>query len=131
MVRKKRARPVTGKVCPELSDDLLRGAGAIALFLFGDAGQRRKVYYLASGTNLKLPIFRIGKSSVHGNRNSLSGLNGGKSEMSKFETELKHPFNLDAVRWAIPVRGGRREISWRRIDVETWLQNRSRSGGAL
>lgn len=60
MVRKERARPVTGKACPELSDDLLRGAGAIALFLFGDAGQRRRVYYLASETNLKLPIFRIG-----------------------------------------------------------------------
>ena len=51
--------------------------------------------------------------------------------MSKFETELKHPFNLDAVRWAIPVRGGHREISWRRIDVETWLETRSRSGGAV
>ena len=60
MKQKKRARPVTGKVCPELTGDLLRGAGAIALYLFGDTGQRRKVYYLASGTNLKLPIFRIG-----------------------------------------------------------------------
>lgn len=60
MKQKKRARPVAGKVCPELADDLLRGAGAIAQFLFGDDNKRRKVYYLASETNLKLPIFRIG-----------------------------------------------------------------------
>ena len=60
MARKERVRPVTGKVFPELSDDLLHGAGAIALFLFGDANKRRRVYYLASETNLKLPIFRIG-----------------------------------------------------------------------
>lgn len=56
----KRASPATGKACLILADDLLRGAAAIALFLFGDASQRRKVYYLASDTELKLPIFRIG-----------------------------------------------------------------------
>lgn len=41
-----------------LADDVLRGAEAIADFLFGDATQRRKVYHLA-GTS-RLPIFRLG-----------------------------------------------------------------------
>jgi len=38
------------------SDDLLEGAEAIAEFMFGDKGRRRRVYYLANG----LPIFRLG-----------------------------------------------------------------------
>jgi hypothetical protein len=42
----------------ELADDILRGADAIAEFLFGDRASRRKVYYLAEST--KLPIFRLG-----------------------------------------------------------------------
>lgn len=29
-----------------------------------------------------------------------------------------------------PVKIGHRAIGWRRTDVETWLQNRSRSGGS-
>lgn len=41
-----------------LADDVLRGAEAIADFLYGDATQRRKVYHLA-GTS-RLPIFRLG-----------------------------------------------------------------------
>jgi hypothetical protein len=41
-----------------LADDVLRGAEAIADFLFGDATLRRKVYHLA-GTS-RLPIFRLG-----------------------------------------------------------------------
>lgn len=41
-----------------LADDLLRGAEAIAEFLYGDAGQRRKVYHLAETS--RLPIFRLG-----------------------------------------------------------------------
>lgn len=43
---------------PSLSGDLLRGADAIALYLFGNAGQRRKVYHLAETS--RLPIFRLG-----------------------------------------------------------------------
>jgi hypothetical protein len=42
----------------KLADDLLRGAEAIAEFLYGDAGQRRKVYHLAETS--RLPIFRLG-----------------------------------------------------------------------
>jgi hypothetical protein len=41
-----------------LADDILRGADAIAEFLFGNRASRRKVYYLAECT--KLPIFRLG-----------------------------------------------------------------------
>jgi hypothetical protein len=43
---------------PDLSDDLLTGADAIAEFLFGSKESRRKVYYLAECS--KLPIFRLG-----------------------------------------------------------------------
>ena len=45
---------------PALADDLLRGADAIAQFVFGDAAQRRKVYYYASEAKVKLPVFRMG-----------------------------------------------------------------------
>jgi hypothetical protein len=38
--------------------DLLRGAGEIAAFLFGDARERRKIYHLAE--NAGLPVFRLG-----------------------------------------------------------------------
>ena len=41
-----------------LSDDLLRGADAIAEFIFGARGSRRKVYYLAETSHL--PVFRLG-----------------------------------------------------------------------
>lgn len=41
-----------------LADDLLRGAEAIADYLYGDATLRRKVYHLAETS--RLPIFRLG-----------------------------------------------------------------------
>ena len=37
-----------------------RGAGEIAEFLFGDAGERRRVYHLAASR--QLPVFRLGNS---------------------------------------------------------------------
>jgi hypothetical protein len=43
---------------PDFSGDLLRGADKIAEFLFGDAGERRKVYHLAESS--RLPVFRLG-----------------------------------------------------------------------
>lgn len=55
-----RAGPAKGEVCPTLADDLLHGADAIAAFVFGDAKQRRKVYYYAGEAKLQLPVFRIG-----------------------------------------------------------------------
>ncbi len=42
----------------ELANDLLRGAEAIAHYLFGDPGERRKVYHLAGSSNV--PIFKLG-----------------------------------------------------------------------
>lgn len=50
----------TLKIPPEteFANDTLRGGTEIAEFLFGDPGQRRKVYHLAE--NSKIPIFRLG-----------------------------------------------------------------------
>jgi hypothetical protein len=45
---------------PSLSEDLLRGADAIAEFLFGDRSQRRKVYYLVGEAKVCLPHFKLG-----------------------------------------------------------------------
>jgi hypothetical protein len=55
-----RAGPATGEVCQTLAADLLHGAEAIAIFVFGDIRHRRKVYYYASDAKLRLPTFRIG-----------------------------------------------------------------------
>ena len=41
-----------------VNDDVLVGAAAIALFLFGDKRLTRKVYYLAE--ERKIPVFRLG-----------------------------------------------------------------------
>jgi hypothetical protein len=41
-----------------ISQDLLRGAGEIAEFLFGDAGERRAVYEMVK--RKQLPIFHSG-----------------------------------------------------------------------
>jgi hypothetical protein len=45
---------------PRLADDLLRGADAIATFVFGSPAHRRKVYYYASDAKFRMPVFRIG-----------------------------------------------------------------------
>jgi hypothetical protein len=52
------AEPTPKDDATHFADDVLRGADAIAKFLFGEKGSRRKVYYLAQCT--KIPIFRIG-----------------------------------------------------------------------
>ena len=49
-----------GEPPPGLGGDLLRGADAIAEFLFGDPGQRRKVYYLVGEARVRLPHFKLG-----------------------------------------------------------------------
>lgn len=49
--------PKTGEVRP-LADDILRGADKIAEFMFGDPGERRKIYHLAEKS--RLPVFRLG-----------------------------------------------------------------------
>jgi hypothetical protein len=51
--------PTISETMPnELADDILRGADAIAAFIFGERGSRRKVYYLAETSHL--PVFRLG-----------------------------------------------------------------------
>ena len=42
----------------DFSRDMLRGADEVAEFLFGSKAQRRKVYHLASTSNL--PVFKLG-----------------------------------------------------------------------
>ena len=41
-----------------IAQDLLQGADAIATFLYGDPAARRKIYHLASTSNL--PVFKLG-----------------------------------------------------------------------
>jgi hypothetical protein len=53
---------------PPFADDLLRGAEEVALFLFGSAQMRRKVYHLAATSNL--PVFKRG-SMICGRRSTL------------------------------------------------------------
>jgi len=43
-----------------LANDLLRGADAIAEFVFGSPKHKRKIYYLATEAKLRIPVFRIG-----------------------------------------------------------------------
>jgi hypothetical protein len=43
---------------PEFAKDLLRGAEAIADFLYGDVKLRRRVYHLIGTSNL--PVFKLG-----------------------------------------------------------------------
>lgn len=54
------ACPVDEDSCPNLADDLLRGADEIALFMFGDVKDRRKVYYLTGEAPRGIPHFRMG-----------------------------------------------------------------------
>jgi hypothetical protein len=53
-----RACPATAEPCPTLADDLLRGADPIAVYMFDDKRQRRKVYHLSETTDI--PIFKLG-----------------------------------------------------------------------
>jgi len=50
----------TGAEPATLGDDLLHGAEAIAVFVFGNEKHRRKVYYYAGDAKVRLPVFRIG-----------------------------------------------------------------------
>jgi hypothetical protein len=42
----------------DFSQDMLRGASEISTFLYGKPEKRRKVYHLASKSNL--PVFKLG-----------------------------------------------------------------------
>jgi hypothetical protein len=50
----------TGAETATLGDDLLHGAEAIAVFVFGNEKHRRKIYYYAGDAKVRLPVFRIG-----------------------------------------------------------------------
>ena len=43
---------------PKFSEDMLRGAAAIAEYLFGSTKERRKVFHLVATSNL--PVFKLG-----------------------------------------------------------------------
>lgn len=60
MTEAARVQPATGELCPTIADDLLRGADAIAVFVFGSQKHRRKVYYYATDAKARMPVFRIG-----------------------------------------------------------------------
>ena len=49
-----------GAEAATIGDDLLHGAEAIAVFVFGNVRDRRKVYYHASDAKVGMPIFWIG-----------------------------------------------------------------------
>lgn len=42
------------------ADDILTGAAEIAAFLYGDANERRRVFYLVETS--RLPVFRMGST---------------------------------------------------------------------
>jgi hypothetical protein len=48
------------KLFDNAGEQIIRGADAIAEYIFGDRGSRRKIYYLAECS--KLPIFRLGST---------------------------------------------------------------------
>jgi hypothetical protein len=55
--------PTTGpieKPLDQSAEAAIRGAEAIAEFMFGDRSHRRKVYYLAECS--KIPIYRLGST---------------------------------------------------------------------
>ncbi len=65
-----RPEGANGEALPSLSDDLLHGAKAISLFLYGidDETATRRVYHAVA--KLKLPTFRMG-STICARRSSI------------------------------------------------------------
>jgi len=64
--------PIRGP--PDLSDDILQGAEAIAYFMFGDApGGKRQVYRLATevATPFRLPTFKLGNNTLCARKSSI------------------------------------------------------------
>jgi hypothetical protein len=55
---------------PEFAEDLLRGADAIAIFLFKQRHMRSKVYHLVATSNL--PVFKLG-SMIRARKSVLIG----------------------------------------------------------
>ncbi len=57
-VRKPKLANANRELRALLSEDLLRGAEQIAMFMFGDPKMRRQVYHLAQAG--QLPVFKLG-----------------------------------------------------------------------
>ena len=53
----------------DFSRDLLRGARAIAAFLFGDPGLYRRVFYLVEKG--RLPVFSMGSAGICARKSTL------------------------------------------------------------
>lgn len=53
----------------QLPDDLLEGARAIAIFLYGDAKYQRKIFYMASKG--RLPVFDLGTATIYARKSTL------------------------------------------------------------
>ena len=58
------------KTEPPLADDLLTGAAAIAVFMFGTEEERRRVYWLADTG--QLPVSKSGRPCARGKAKSSS-----------------------------------------------------------
>lgn len=52
-----------------LAEDLLRGAGAIAAFIYGDEKHRPKVYHAIQADGL--PVFRMNGEMVHARKSTI------------------------------------------------------------
>ena len=68
MVQHHKPKPAAEAGSRELSDDLLRGAAAIAEFLYGDAEERRKVYALHE--KRAIPTFLL-NNIIHARKSSI------------------------------------------------------------
>jgi hypothetical protein len=77
----------------EFADDLLCGADAIAKFLFGPAGSRRKVYHLASYS--RLPVFRLG-SRLCARPSVLLNWIGEQENRAIYGANCKEPSNIES-----------------------------------
>ncbi|MHC2585415.1 DNA-binding protein [Bradyrhizobium diazoefficiens] len=53
----------------QLPDDLLEGARAIAVFLYGSEKYQRKVFYLVSRG--RLPVFHFGTATIYARKSTL------------------------------------------------------------
>ncbi|MGY8666189.1 DNA-binding protein [Bradyrhizobium sp. UFLA05-109] len=53
----------------QLPEDILEGARAIAIFLYGNAKYQRKVFYLVS--RKRLPTFHLGTATIYARKSTL------------------------------------------------------------
>lgn len=68
-----------------LSDDLLRGAAAIAEFIYGHRRHRRKIYHLAQ--TKRLPVFYFGSTICARRSTLIRMIESQEAEAKSFPTE--------------------------------------------